>query len=78
MSRIENDVDVDGDVTVNGEVNGVDLSEEAVSVQGDQTITGEYLMPWAIPFKIHTPPVEDFGKVYHSGSMNFHMRLISL
>ena len=22
---------------------------------------------WATPFKIHTPPVEDFGKVYHGG-----------
>ena len=32
MSRMENDVEVDGDVTVNGEVNGVDLSEEAVLV----------------------------------------------
>ena len=25
---------------------------------------------WAIPLKIHTPPVEDFGKVYHQGSVN--------
>ena len=25
---------------------------------------------WATPFEIHTPPVEDFGKVYHSGSVN--------
>ena len=22
---------------------------------------------WVTPFKIHTPPVEDFGKVYHRG-----------
>ena len=25
----------------------------------------------ATPFKIHTPPVKDFGKVYHRGSVNF-------
>ena len=30
---------------------------------------------WTTPFKIHTPPVEDFGKVYHRGSVNFQMHL---
>ena len=31
---------------------------------------------WATPFKIHTPPVEDFGKVYHSGSISSQMRFL--
>ena len=30
---------------------------------------------WATPFKIHTPSVEDFGKVYHRVSVNFQMHL---
>ena len=28
---------------------------------------------WATPFKTHTPPVEDFGKLDYMGSVNFHM-----
>ena len=28
---------------------------------------------WAAPFKIHTAPVEDFGKVHRIGSVNFQM-----
>ena len=30
---------------------------------------------WATPFKILIPPVEDFGKVNHWGSVNFQMQL---
>ena len=33
---------------------------------------------WATLFKIHTPPVEDFGKVYHKESVNFQMHLPSV
>ena len=33
---------------------------------------------WATPFKIHTPPVEDFGYVYLGGGVNFQMKLPSL
>ena len=28
---------------------------------------------WATPFKLHTPPVEDFGKVGQMGSGNFQL-----
>ena len=31
---------------------------------------------WATPFKIHTPAVEDFGRVYHSGGINSQMRFL--
>ena len=33
---------------------------------------------WATPFIIHTPPVEDFEKVYHKGGVNFQMHLPSM
>ena len=45
------------------------------------------VIEWATPFKIHKPPVEDFGKVYRReceledlekctpGSVNFQMHL---
>ena len=33
---------------------------------------------WAILFKTHTPPVEDFGKVYFIESGNFQMHLPSV
>ena len=29
----------------------------------------------ATPFKIHTPPVEEYGKVYPRGSVNFQIHL---
>ena len=32
----------------------------------------------AVPFKIHTPPVKDFGKVNHWGSVNFQIHLPSV
>ena len=31
----------------------------------------------AAPFGFHTPPVEDFGKVYYRGSVNFQMHVPS-
>ena len=33
---------------------------------------------WATPFKIHTPPMEEFGKVHHRGSVNFQIHLPSV
>ena len=30
-------------------------------------LKGPYREEWAAPFKIHTPPVEDFEKVYPRG-----------
>ena len=33
---------------------------------------------WATPFKIHTLLVEDFGKVYYRGSVNFQIHLPSV
>ena len=33
------------------------------------------IQKWATPFKILSPPGEDFGKVYHSWSVNFQMHL---
>ena len=33
---------------------------------------------WGIPFKTHTPPVEDFGKVYHWGCANIQMHTTSV
>ena len=33
---------------------------------------------WATLFIIHTPPVEDFGKVFHKGGVNFQMHLFSV
>ena len=32
---------------------------------------------WITPFEIHTPAVEDFGKVCHKESVNFQMHLPS-
>ena len=36
---------------------------------------GSTTLYWATPFKIYTPPVEDFATVYHRGSVNFQMHL---
>ena len=33
---------------------------------------------WATPFKIHTPLVEDYEKVYHRESMNSQFHLPSV
>ena len=30
---------------------------------------------WATPFEIHTPPVEDLGKMSHKEGANFQMHL---
>ena len=46
------------------------VDDEQVSSVNDQH--------WATPFIIHTPPVEDFGKPCHRGSVNFQMHLLSV
>ena len=33
---------------------------------------------WATPYKIYTPPVEDFGKVQNRGGVYFYMHLPSV
>ena len=38
-----------------------------------QTPYQQPLVHWDTPFKIYTPPGEDFGKVYHRGGVNFQM-----
>ena len=37
----------------------------------------QYAMQWATPFKIHTPPVENFGKCT-MGSVNFQTHVPSV
>ena len=36
-------------------------------------LSGVLFGKWAAPFKIHTPPVEDFGKVYLRGQWEFEI-----
>ena len=45
----------------------ISTPQREYDLQMDLHIVQHWAGHWATPFKIHTPPVEDFDKVYHRG-----------
>ena len=65
-------------LTINIKGEGVYLQTVLITHFQPGTKHGLFLTKWTAPFKTHTPPVEDFGKVNLSGSVNFYMHLPSV